>query len=71
MRVRHHTDDAGLDQIKASGGIQPARGRLFVDKGRVVEIDQGVHVEVEPFGARSRASTDPLRKWRVMRKGLT
>jgi len=23
MRVRHHTDDAGLAQIKASGGIQP------------------------------------------------
>ena len=37
-------------QIKASGGIQPARGWLFVDKGRIVEIEQGVHVEVEPFG---------------------
>ena len=51
MRVRHHTDDAGLVQIKASGGIQPARGWVFVDKGRIVEIEQGVHVEVEPFGS--------------------
>jgi hypothetical protein len=42
MRVRHHTNDAGLAAIRASGEITLARGW-----GRVAT---GIHVEVEPFG---------------------
>ena len=41
-RVRHHTDDAGLEGIRQSGAINPARGW-----GRFAT---GIHVEVEPFG---------------------
>jgi hypothetical protein len=41
-RVRHHTDDASLDGIKAAGTIAPSRGWG--------SVAIGVHVEVEPFG---------------------
>ncbi len=41
-RVRHHTDDAGLEAIRRTQAILPARG--------VEEAEAGVHVEVEPFG---------------------
>lgn len=41
-RVRHHTNDAGLDAIRARMAINPSRG----DGG----FAAGVHVEVEPFG---------------------
>jgi hypothetical protein len=41
-RVRHHTDDAGLESIRARQAILPGRG--------VEGIEAGVHVEVEPFG---------------------
>ncbi len=41
-RVRHHTDDAGLESIRAQGAINPSRGSSGVEFG--------VHVEVEPFG---------------------
>src|SRR5438552_599065 len=42
MRVRHHTNDAGLAAIKASGEITVARG--WGPTGT------GIHVEIEPFG---------------------
>lgn len=42
MRVRHHTNDAGLAAIRASGHITLARGWG--------QVAAGVHVEVEPFG---------------------
>src|SRR5438128_12510195 len=42
MRVRHHTNDEGLQGIQTSGGIRSSRGW-----GSTVT---GVHVEVEPFG---------------------
>jgi hypothetical protein len=41
-RVRHHTDDAGLEGIRARQAILPGRG--------IEGIETGVHVEVEPFG---------------------
>lgn len=41
-RVRHHTDDAGLEGIRAKQAILPGRG--------VEGIEAGIHVEVEPFG---------------------
>src|SRR5260370_39126170 len=41
-RVRHHTSDANLEQIRAKGAIHVSRG--WEGSGR------GVHVEVEPFG---------------------
>src|SRR5438876_5846146 len=46
-RVRHHTDDAGLREIRQAGGIKPSRGWFGADNG--------VHVEVEPFGSAKRA----------------
>ena len=42
-RVRHHTDDIGLDRIRESHTIVPSRG--------IEGIDAGVHVEGEPFGS--------------------
>jgi hypothetical protein len=41
-RVRHHTNDEGLEGIIRRGGITASRGWL--------SIEVGVHVEVEPFG---------------------
>lgn len=41
-RVRHHTDDAGLEGIRRMGSIKASRGWM--------NIESGVHVEVEPFG---------------------
>jgi hypothetical protein len=41
-RVRHHTDDAALERIRRTNGIEPSRGWGAVESG--------VHVEVEPFG---------------------
>jgi hypothetical protein len=51
LRVRHHTDDAGLRNIRAAGAIRSSRGWGT--------IASGVHVEVEPFG-----STAPSRPGR-------
>jgi hypothetical protein len=41
-RVRHHTSDANLDQIRAEEAIRVSRG--WEGSG------PGAHVEVEPFG---------------------
>src|SRR5262245_10100503 len=41
-RVRHHTNDAGLKEIRRKPALVPGRG------WGIIEI--GVHVEVEPFG---------------------
>src|ERR1700752_4822046 len=50
-RVRHHTDDTGLEKIRLAGGIVPGRGWL--------DVETGVHVEVEPFGtARPTTGTE-------------
>lgn len=46
-RVRHHTNDAGLEAIRQSGGIKASRGWLGAATG--------VHVEVEPFGSVCRS----------------
>ena len=48
QRVRHHTDDAGLEKIRARGAIMAGRGWG--------NIAAGVNVEVEPFGT-TRPST--------------
>lgn len=50
-RVRHHTDDAGLESIMAEGAIHVSRGWA--------DIPSGVHVEVEPFGT-TRPSKEGL-----------
>lgn len=42
-RVRHHTDDAGLVQIRSNMQIHPSRG--------TGGVEAGVHVEVQPFGS--------------------
>jgi hypothetical protein len=47
-RVRHHTDDAGLRGIRATGGILASRGWGA--------IESGVHVEVQPFGTPTPAT---------------
>ena len=41
-RVRHHTNDPGLDGIQDVVAINPSRGWM--------PIPFGIHVEVEPFG---------------------
>jgi hypothetical protein len=48
-RVRHHTSDANLDQIRVQGVIYVSRG--WGTSGL------GIHVEVEPFG-----TTRPFRE---------
>jgi hypothetical protein len=48
-RVRHHTSDASLEQIRVEGAIRVSRG--WEGSGL------GVHVEVEPFG-----TTRPFRE---------
>ena len=40
-RVRHHTNDAGLEKIRKCGAITSSRGWA--------NVDTGVSVEVEPF----------------------
>jgi hypothetical protein len=55
-RVRHHTDDRGLDGIRADGAINPSRGWG--------DVPSGVHVELEPFG-----TTRPYRKGQPSPKG--
>lgn len=47
-RVRHHTSDANLDQIRMDGLVRLSRG--WEGSG------PGIHVEAEPFG-----STSPFR----------
>jgi hypothetical protein len=42
-RVRHHTNDQGLEGIKRIEAIVPARADT--------PFEAGVHVEVEPFGS--------------------
>ena len=41
-RVRHHTNDQGLKGIRRDMAIWAARGWM--------QIEAGVHVEIEPFG---------------------
>lgn len=41
-RARHHTNDAGLDGIRAKMALEPSRGSGG--------FAAGIHVEVEPFG---------------------
>ncbi len=53
LRVRHHTNDEGLNGIIAGGGIRSSRGWGMVETG--------VHVEVEPFGS--------TRPWRPGNRG--
>lgn len=48
-RVRHHTSDANLDDIRASGAINP--GRAWGS------FPAAIHVEGEPFG-----TTRPFRR---------
>jgi hypothetical protein len=48
-RVRHHTSDANLERIKATGAIHASRSWGHVATG--------VHVEIEPFG-----TTRPFRR---------
>lgn len=48
-RVRHHTSDGGLAGIRRDMAIRTSRGWM--------NIEAGVHVELEPFG-----STKPSRK---------
>jgi hypothetical protein len=62
MRVRHHTDDAGLAQIKVSGGIQSARGVYVYQQGVLREFEAGVHVEFEPFATARPGPRGPLRE---------
>ena len=50
-RVRHHTNDESLDNIRRMEAILPARG----DMG----FEAGVHVEVEPFGSAKPNKTGP------------
>src|SRR5262245_44302899 len=60
MRLRHHTDDAGLANIQATGEIRAARGWLFVHEGGTLEIEQGVHVELELFGSPKPGAHGPI-----------
>jgi hypothetical protein len=41
-RVRHHTDDEGLEKIRKDMAIITSRGAMG--------FEAGVHVEMEPFG---------------------
>jgi hypothetical protein len=53
-RVRHHTDDTGLEAIEATGVITVARGWG--------SIATGVHVEIEPFGTTRTGQGGPKRQ---------
>jgi len=47
MRVRHHTDDRGLEGIRSQGAIHVSRGWA--------NTPTGVHVELGPFGSTRRS----------------
>jgi hypothetical protein len=49
QRVRHHTNDEGMEKIRKTNTIVPGRGWG--------SVETGVHVEVEPFGSARPAPT--------------
>jgi hypothetical protein len=52
-RVRHYTDDAGLQSIRAKGAINLSRGSAA--------IATGIHVEIEPFRTERPGLGGPIR----------
>jgi hypothetical protein len=60
-RVRHHTDDEGLEGIRRMEALKPARGSLG--------FTAGVHVEVEPFGAARPGIGGPAKELGAFKEG--
>jgi hypothetical protein len=60
-RVRHHTDDEGLEGIRAAMAINPSRGSAGAEAG--------VHVELEPYGSPRPGREGPRETMGCVRDG--